>query len=550
MAEPIEGEVTEQRGVAVQQPRQRMIVESPISIMDTAKFEHLARIASVMADAGLMPESLTFEGPKDKRVMLPDHVIKARAFLICGQADRWNMDPLAVMGCCSLVHNSLMYEGKLVYAVIEARLGVRLSYEFGQWDAQAKRVMIGVDAKEKLLGVVASGTLPGEDAPRTIEGYVGLWETSGNNTPWGNPGNWKRQLRYRGSREWANAYSPGIVLGVVTDEDLDEMAQRSIESTAHRPAPSLSDAFGGKSAATKPGAALKKRAEPAHDPETGEIDPDPKSAKAAASPAETGDAAASASTAGTATEAGTQATGDATTAKADKGVGEQQEPAEKAKPAAADKAQGPTGPKVSDGFPLPGETYHIADALNFKAADGKWDLYKDGELFSRAGGKAANRVYAAHAPREEAGAELDNEAETKQGEASETADKSNAPADMDADNGDAIEAFNAFAADLSKLDTWPEQQALMSAFRKTDAFKGADRDLQNRARILLFNAGEKAGVSPAVSPILFTLWLLQADDKDKRPMFSRLIRSPEYQKLTEDQKETVADALNQSTGGA
>ena len=194
---------------------------------------------------------------------------------------------------------------------------------------------------------------------------------------------------------------------------------------------------------------------------------------------------------------------------------------------------------MSDGSPLPGETYHVADALNFKSTDGKWDLFKDGELFSRAGGKAGNRVYAAHA--EKVTPEADEPA--AEDEQTETDDAGAG------DNGDSIEAFNAFAVDLDKLDTWPEQQALMSAFRKTDAFKGADRDLQNRARILLFNAGEKAGVSPAVSPILFTLWLLQADDKDKRPMFSRLIRSPEYQKLTEDQKETVADALNQSTGG-
>ena len=549
MAEPIEGEVTEQRGVAVQQPRQRMIVESPISIMDTAKFEHLARIASVMADAGLMPESLTFEGPKDKRVMLPEHVIKARAFLICGQADRWNMDPLAVMGCCSLVHTALMYEGKLVYAVIEARLGVRLSYEYGVWDTQTKRVMIGADQRgfvqgqEKLLGVVVSGTLPGEDAPRTVEGYVGLWETSGNNTPWGNAGNWKRQLRYRGSREWANAYSPGIVLGVVTDDDLDEMAQRSIESTAHRPAPSLSDAFGGKPAATKPGAALKKKAESAHDPETGEIAgdqaerPTPPAAQNAEPASDTRESATPASDASPAASSGQQAQSKPIADGAAK-----KDPA-KTEPAKAEPSAGPT---VAEGFPLPGETYHVADALNFKAADGKWDLYKDGELFSRAGGKAGNRVYAAHA--EKVAPEADEpEPEDEQTETDDAGA---------GDNGDAIESFNAFAVDLGKLETWPEQQGLMSAFRKTDAFKAADRDLQNRARILLFNAGQalvdagKADISPAVSPAFFTLWLLQASDPEKRPMFSRLVRSPEYQKLTEDQKETVADALNQSLGEA
>ena len=220
--------------------RERLPVFSPAAIMDTARFEHLGRVATVMAEAGLMPETLTHEGPKGKREMLSSNVIKARAFLIAAIADRWQMDPLAVMNCCSLVHNKLMYEGKLVAAVIEARLGVRLDYEFGVWDPKTKRVQIGVDATGEDLGVVVSATLPGETKPRSVEGFVGGWRTTGDGSPWGSPHNWKRQLRYRGAREFANAYASSLMLGVLTEDDIDEIEVRALGA----PTPKLDDAFG------------------------------------------------------------------------------------------------------------------------------------------------------------------------------------------------------------------------------------------------------------------------------------------------------------------
>ena len=39
-----------------------------------------------------------------------------------------DMDPFAVAQCCSVVHGKLVYEGKLVAAVLDAKLGVRLTY--------------------------------------------------------------------------------------------------------------------------------------------------------------------------------------------------------------------------------------------------------------------------------------------------------------------------------------------------------------------------------------------------------------------------------------
>lgn len=231
--------------------RERVPVHSAVAIMDTAKFEHMGRIATLMAQSGMMPESLTTTGTKNNLTYLPPEVITARAFLIVAQAERWGMDPLAVMGSCSFVKGNLMYEGKLVYAVLQALLGIRLKFELGAWDPKRYRVKLGVEEPgDDSLGVVVSGQFPGEPSPVTIEGYVGGWRTSGEGSPWLSPANWRRQLRYRGTREWVNAYEPGILLGVLTDDDIDAMIARSIqiEQRASAPVPTLADAFGSASA--------------------------------------------------------------------------------------------------------------------------------------------------------------------------------------------------------------------------------------------------------------------------------------------------------------
>ena len=235
--------------VTVPQPRARLVVTSEANMMDTAKFEHLGRVARVMADSGMMPESLTHYGKADNRQPLEDRVVFARAFLIAAQADRWQMDPTADMGCCAFIHGQLSYEGKLVAAVIEARLNTRLRYEFGCWNPKRLQCDVGMEAEGNMLAIRVSGVLPGETAPVSIDGYVGTpeagWHT-GSRGPWNNPLNWRRQLRYRGSRDWANAYAPGLILGVQTDDDLDAIMSRvaTIEPDI-RPTDVASAAFGG-----------------------------------------------------------------------------------------------------------------------------------------------------------------------------------------------------------------------------------------------------------------------------------------------------------------
>lgn len=208
--------------------RQYERVEDLIPILDTDRFEHMQRIATIMANSSLIPDALRKAGDE----WLPLQNVVSNCFLVVNQAVRWGMDPFAVAQCASVVHGRLMYEGKLVAAALEKQLKTRLSYEFGLWNPTTETVDLNKEGTGDNLGVIVSGTLPGDTEAVKIEGSVGIWKTTGNNSPW-RPGAFKRQLRYRGAREWARAHSAGVMLGIITDDELGELEERR-ERTATR----------------------------------------------------------------------------------------------------------------------------------------------------------------------------------------------------------------------------------------------------------------------------------------------------------------------------
>lgn len=208
--------------------RQYEPVDDLVPILDTARFEHMQRIATIMANSSLIPDALRKAGDE----WLPLQNVVSNCFLVVNQAVRWGMDPFAVAQCASVVHGRLMYEGKLVAAALEKQLKTRLSYGFGLWLPSTETVDLNKEGTGDNLGVIVSGILPGDTEAVTIEGSVGIWKTTGNNSPW-RPGAFKRQLRYRGAREWARAHSAGVMLGIITDDELGELEERR-ERTATR----------------------------------------------------------------------------------------------------------------------------------------------------------------------------------------------------------------------------------------------------------------------------------------------------------------------------
>jgi hypothetical protein len=169
--------------------------------------------------------------------------IVSNCFLVVNQAVRWGMDPFAVAQCVSVIHGKLCYEGKLIAAVIEAKLGIRLKFK---WN----------DRSGDQLGIQVSGKFPDEDEARIVDGTVGEWKTTGAGTPWV-PKQYKAMLAYRGSREWGRLHSPSLMLGVYSEDELlalsdDRRARQARDITAPRRPTSVSEAldnFAGNQAA-------------------------------------------------------------------------------------------------------------------------------------------------------------------------------------------------------------------------------------------------------------------------------------------------------------
>lgn len=223
------GEVATIQRATSAAPAQDYQVIDPIPVLDSARFEQMQRIAVAMASSSMCPEALT----RDKDGPLQPKTIVANCFLVVNQAVRWGMDPFGVAQCVSVVNGKLCYEGKLIAAVLDAKLGIKLVPKYNENTGNDLGVEIsGIDENGEILQNPATGQ------PLTIEGTVGEWRTSRSGSPWADAKNHKRMLMYRGCREWARMYRPAIMLGVYAPDELDDLASASRSSVARDVTPS------------------------------------------------------------------------------------------------------------------------------------------------------------------------------------------------------------------------------------------------------------------------------------------------------------------------
>lgn len=223
---------------AVPAKRERIDVLDAVPLLDTGRFEHMQRVATVMARSTLMPESLYMTGKKDDKEPLPYDQILSNCFLVVNQAVRWGLDPFAVAQCVSVVHGKLCYEGKLVSAVLQAKMGLSLHHHFtGEGDAM--RVYL---SDKPFTDDILAGLRPGyrRQDMRVFDGSVGDWKTTGSGTPW-TPKNFPRMLIYRGTRDWCRIYEPALMLGVYTDDEMVDMEEASRFRSARNITPQVID---------------------------------------------------------------------------------------------------------------------------------------------------------------------------------------------------------------------------------------------------------------------------------------------------------------------
>jgi uncharacterized surface anchored protein len=138
--------------------------------------------------------------------------VRANAFLVINQAIRWGFDPIGLFRETYVVGGVLGYQGKLVTAVINSRAGLKrnLDFEFN-------------DKKGAELQVTVIGTFKGEDDPRTVTLTVAQAKTA--NEIWVKDP--EQKLCYSGAIKWARRHAPEVVLGVLTEDDVEKIAASS-----------------------------------------------------------------------------------------------------------------------------------------------------------------------------------------------------------------------------------------------------------------------------------------------------------------------------------
>jgi hypothetical protein len=213
-------------------------------LYDTGQFEHMARIANMMGKASMLPDHLVVKVDADGARVPADYkgawfvdrdATIANAFMIVNQARLFGgMDPFALAQHSYFVHGRLGFEGKLVQAVLERRLG---AMEF---------VYSGTPGTDG-YGIKVTAWVPNAEPARkeSVSGTVGDWATSGRsgrNGQWVGAASQHRMLHYRGTREWARLYAPALTLGLMDDDDLEALREdyraRAAQPIANQSQPS------------------------------------------------------------------------------------------------------------------------------------------------------------------------------------------------------------------------------------------------------------------------------------------------------------------------
>jgi len=168
----------------------RMSSNTVIPIYDPTRFAHMKEIAMMMAGAPLVPDHLR-SGSQTQAM--------SNCFMVVNQAYNWGMDPFAVAQSTFVTKGKIGFDGKLISAVITAKTGIELQYNFFGKEGTPGR------------GVVAT------DGRREVKGTVDEWRTP--NSMWDKQPD--DQLIYRASRQWARRYAPGVMLGVYSNDEVE-----------------------------------------------------------------------------------------------------------------------------------------------------------------------------------------------------------------------------------------------------------------------------------------------------------------------------------------
>jgi hypothetical protein len=178
----------------------------PGAALVPASLGEAVRFAEVMAQGRLVPKHLQ-NSPGD-------------CLMVIEQAARWRMSPFAVAQATSVISGKMMFEGKLVAAAVETSGAIvgHLDYTFdGEGDARS---------------ITVFATRRGETQPRSVT--VTLKDARTSNEMWKRQPD--QQLVYHGARVWARRWTPAVILGVYSREEMGPIIDAEPESAPEQPA--------------------------------------------------------------------------------------------------------------------------------------------------------------------------------------------------------------------------------------------------------------------------------------------------------------------------
>lgn len=200
-------------------------------VLDLATIQAINMIAETMAGG---------------KVAIPTHLQgkKADCFAVAMQAFQWRMNPFAVAQKTHISQGGqLGYEAQLINAVVcnLAPITARPDYEFlGDWSKVLGKVEERKSEKsggkyyvatytkkdEEGLGVIIRATLRGESTPREVTMMMSQAYPRFS-TQWATDP--QQQICYLAIRKWARRYTPDVLLGVYTPDELNVERPESID---------------------------------------------------------------------------------------------------------------------------------------------------------------------------------------------------------------------------------------------------------------------------------------------------------------------------------
>jgi hypothetical protein len=191
--------VDEETGEIVEEPKQKPQNVVPyegksadLMFMSTSGFELIQRWGKMLAASAMVPEHLQGEA--------------ADCALIVSQAMQWGLNPLIVAQSSYTARGKVGYEGKLIASLVNRGLAKKLNYRFSG-DGHSLRVVV-------------SGTMRNEDEERTVEGSWSDWSNE-RNPAWKTMP--KQMMVYRGAREWARRHNPGVISGIMSIDEVQDL---------------------------------------------------------------------------------------------------------------------------------------------------------------------------------------------------------------------------------------------------------------------------------------------------------------------------------------